>query len=390
MTDIVPFPVVLTSLSSNADSKTPHKVDWIIRESGHGPTWMAPPYVTPFKKWLEKLTQTRFLTWLSPCIWADADGYSAIQSFFHRTVVGRFLVNTFWKILASDVISLNGYDSHPETAKLKPWSSPFFIASSLSILNYDTDFFDLVKDGKARVHIADITSLDKKTIHLSNGERLETDALIFCTGWKHTPPLKFLPDGLDLGLPHQRSLSEPSNLIAQADKEVLEKFPRLKDQPKPNPKYKPLEDAEKTDEKEQEPYRLYRYMVPPAFIKSRDIAFAGSLLTISTAVNAQTQALWITAFFAEKVQIDEDPTYSAVLHSQFMKWRAPSGFGGKFPDMVFDALSYISMLLKDMGLVCHRKGGVMAEVFSPYGPDDYKGLTKEWMAKQVEGKLHAG
>lgn len=287
------------------------------------------------KKWLEKLTQTRFLTWLSPCIWGDADGYSGVRSFLHGTVVGRFLVDTFWKILAGDVISLNKYDSHPETVKLKPWTNPFFVASSLSILNYDTNFFDLVKDGKARVHVADITSLDKKTVHLSNGEHLETDALVCCTGWKHTPPLKFLPDGLDLGLPHRRGLSEPSNLIARADKEILERFPRLKDQPKPNPDYKPQRDAEKTVEHEQKPYRLYRFMVPPAFIESRDIAFAGSLLTISTAVNAQTQALWIAAFFENGVQIDQDPQYSAVLHSRFMKWRAPEGFGERFPDSKF-------------------------------------------------------
>jgi hypothetical protein len=52
------------------------KVDWVIRgkvvdnvrfmlaslicvfpESGHGAAWMAPPYVTPLKKWLEKLVR---------------------------------------------------------------------------------------------------------------------------------------------------------------------------------------------------------------------------------------------------------------------------------------------------------------------------------------------
>lgn len=364
------------------------QVDWIIRESGHGPTWMAPPYVTPLKKWLEKLTQTRFLTWLSPCIWGDAGGYSYVRSLLHGTWIGRKLVDGFWGVLGSDVISLNKYDAHPETAKLKPWTNPFFIASSLSILNYETNFFDLVKDGKARVHIADITSLDKKTVHLSNGENLFTDALICCTGWKHSPPLKFLPEGLDLGLPHRRSLSEPSDLIAQADKEILEKFPRLKIQPKPNPKYRPLEDAEKTVDREQEPYQLYRFMVPPTFIESRDIAFAGSLLTISTAMNAQIQALWITAFFGNEVQIDSDPKYMSVLHSRFMKWRAPSGFGDCFPDMVFDALSYMDMLLTDLGLECHRKSGAVAEIFSPYGPGDYKNLPSEWMAKKIDGKLH--
>jgi hypothetical protein len=27
----------------------------MLTASGHGFCWMAPPYVTPFKKWLEKL-----------------------------------------------------------------------------------------------------------------------------------------------------------------------------------------------------------------------------------------------------------------------------------------------------------------------------------------------
>lgn len=45
------------------------QVDWVIRASGHGPSWMSPPFVTPLKKWLEKLVMTRALTWLSPCVW---------------------------------------------------------------------------------------------------------------------------------------------------------------------------------------------------------------------------------------------------------------------------------------------------------------------------------
>lgn len=44
-------------------------VDWVIRASGHGPSWMSPPFVTPLKKWLEKLVMTRMLTWFSPCSW---------------------------------------------------------------------------------------------------------------------------------------------------------------------------------------------------------------------------------------------------------------------------------------------------------------------------------
>jgi hypothetical protein len=266
--------------------------------------------------------------------------------------------------------------------------NPFFVGAGLAILNYDTNFFDLVKDGKARVHIADVTCLSTKTVHLSNGKSLPADALICCTGWKHSPPLEFTPDAINMSFPHLHGPSEPLELIARADKEIMDKFPRLKDQPKLNPKCKPVMDADKTVEHEEEPYRLYRFMVPPPFIESRDIAFAGSLLTISTAMNAQLQALWITAFFADGVAIDSDVEYSSVLHSRFMKWRAPSGFGARFPDMVFDALSYDDLLLTDLGLKVHRKGGAVAEIFSPYGPGDYKGLTSEWLAKSAGGKVH--
>lgn len=96
------------------------QVDWVIRSSGHGPSWMAPPHVTPLKKWLEKLVMTRLLTWFSPCIWGAADGYGTIRKFLHGTRAGRFITDKFWSILGNDVVALNNYDSHPETAKIKP------------------------------------------------------------------------------------------------------------------------------------------------------------------------------------------------------------------------------------------------------------------------------
>ncbi|KAK8171950.1 hypothetical protein BKA80DRAFT_317179 [Phyllosticta citrichinensis] len=54
--------------ASNAYAQAGIYVDLIIRESGRGPVWMAPPYVTPLKRWLESLLTTRLLTWFSPCI----------------------------------------------------------------------------------------------------------------------------------------------------------------------------------------------------------------------------------------------------------------------------------------------------------------------------------
>ncbi|KAH7144430.1 hypothetical protein B0J13DRAFT_44484 [Dactylonectria estremocensis] len=383
------------------------EVNWVIRETGHGPVWMAPPYVTPLKKWLEKLVHTRMLTWFSPCSWGDADGYVSTRSWYHGSAIGRAFVNQFWNILGSDVIALNQYDAHPETAKLKPWSQAFFVASGLSILNYQTDFFDLVKKGTVKVHIADITSLSERSVHLSNGTALETDLLCCSTGWKHVPPIKFLPEGIadELGIPHTPSATSfpPQSLVDKIDKEILERFPRLKDQPVQNAKYEPLLNNKGLSSKDSitpstslTPYTLYHFIAPPSakFLATRDVAFAGILMNISVSTIAHAQSLWINSYFDGKVAGLPSGTspeefakfqHEAVLHSRFCKWRYPAGYGDKFPDFIFDAVPYLDLLLTDMGLNKYRKGGGMAaEATDPYGPEDYRTLVDEWKEKHAD------
>jgi hypothetical protein len=349
-----------------------------------------------------------------------------IRNFFHGTNIGRFIVDKFWWVLGNDVITLNKYDAHPETKKLKPWVDAFWIAAGLSIMNFPTNIFDFVRNGQVKVHIADITNLSRKTVYLSNGKALPTDALICATGWKHVPPLAFLPPGINdqLGMPYKLppSSAPPINaLTTRADAEILTRFPRLRDQPALNPHYKPLTEtkgdpAAEEREGKLEPWRLYRFMIPPAFLASRDIGFSGALMTVSTAIVAQTQALWLTAFLGGPGDASEnsseasskarktisplehaslaDIEYETFLHARFGRWRAPGGFGALFPDFAFDALPYIDLLLRDLGLRYRRKGSSWKEAFEAYGQEDYKGLVEEWLADgQVgdgirRGKVH--
>jgi hypothetical protein len=67
-----------------------------------------------------RVSDIRALTWFSPCVWGEADGYTGIRNFLHGTALGRKIVDTFWSILGGDVIVLSKFESHPETAKLKP------------------------------------------------------------------------------------------------------------------------------------------------------------------------------------------------------------------------------------------------------------------------------
>ncbi|KAI3394500.1 hypothetical protein diail_2634 [Diaporthe ilicicola] len=383
-------------------------------ESGHGPIWQAPPHVTPFKMWLEKLVNIRLLTWFSPCIWGFADGYTGIRRFWHETGIGRAITRVFWWVLGNDVVTLNNYSKHPETKKLMPWTDAFFSGTSFSILNYDMNFFDLITSGTVKVHIADLVRLSPSTVHLSDGTSFASDLLLCATGWKHVPPLTFLPKGIEkeLGLPHVPSDSEPiwkQSLIDKADDEILRRFPRLRDQPRVDKKFVPLAEAkglsthlqdevDPTSHTRLTPYTLYRFTVPPSsrFLITRDIAFAGLVTNFSTATTHYIQALWTSAFFDGDLAVPKPETdtyqesveklqYDTILHSRFGKWRYPAGRGSQLPDFVFDAVPYFDLLLGDMGLQVHRKKGWFAEATEPYGPADYRNLVSEWVEKRDAG-----
>jgi hypothetical protein len=395
-------------------------VDWVIRESGHGPCWMTPNRLTPLKIIPELLLQTRLTTWLSPCIWGDADGFTFIRKFLHQSWLGRKIVDGFFHKMGHSVLESNNYDAHPETAKLKPWDDVFYVGTNRGLLNYGVDFFEFVRNGTIRVHIADITSLSHHTVHLSDGQEIEADVLICGTGWKDAPQLNFVTDR-ELGLPGHTSPSA-WKYIPEADAEILKKCPKLQDQPQPR-SHKPMSDD--ATEIVNEPYRLYRFMVPPAFVQSRTLAFAGTYRSPATIIIAQAQALWLTAFFDNEIPALRGPSlnipaptpiqntqtsamengettletelgrprtsetaskimYETVLHSQFGKWRYSRGFGARFPELWFECLPYVDLLLGDIGVKNRRKSGWWDERFTPYFPKDYAGITEEYL--QLKGR----
>ena len=376
------------------------RVDWVIRDSGHGPVWMSPAFFNKKRNiLLERLVHTRLISLFSPCIWGPEDGYKWTRRFLHNTRLGRWMVRSYWTYMQGRLEYTNGYDKHEEVGKLKPWVDIFWIAGSLSILNYPTNFFALVRNGMIKVHIADIDSLGNREIRLSDGNVIPSDALICSTGWRHRPAINFLPEGIDatLGIPHVGPNAD-GKAIARADAVLLKKFPALRHQPLLNPRYKPMT-GHKPSESLDEPYRLYRFMVPPALYSERSLAFAGVVQSISTVYIAQAQAVWITAYFGgynapalsqfkgdQKKMVDHI-SWQTMLHTQYGKWRCPGGYGSRFPDFVYDGIPYMDLLLKDLGLRNKRKGSFFQELFSPYLTSDYAGIVDEWRTKSQKHEV---
>ncbi|KAH6687186.1 hypothetical protein F5X68DRAFT_8971 [Plectosphaerella plurivora] len=376
------------------------KVNWIIRASGHGPSWFSPPHATPLKRWIEHLANTRFLTWFSPCIWGAADGYPTIRRLLHGTAIGRAIVDGFWFALTSDVLGMNRYDDHPDTARLRPWLGVMYSGTSYSFFNYETDFWSLVKSDAVSVHIGDVSRLSPNTVHLADGTTLAADTLLAHGGWLHVPPIKFLPEGIDaeLGIPHAPSKgaeqTADADLAALADQDIFRRFPKLREPPAWDPTHTPPASRPgfRTSDPNAAavtPWNLHRFTAPaaPRFLRARDTAFVGHVGNFSTAITAHIQGLWVAAYMTGRLARDPGAVpaaellYETVLHNRFGRWRYPVDWGERAPSFIFDAVPYLDLLLQDLGLQSHRKGGWWAEMWSPYMSPDYRTVNEEWKAK---------
>ncbi|KFY89328.1 hypothetical protein V500_05773 [Pseudogymnoascus sp. VKM F-4518 (FW-2643)] len=356
-------------------------VDWVIRESGRGPAWLVNSYVSPLKLQFEKLSTTRFMTFLSPCIYADA--YPTIRRLLHDTRIGRALLRGFFGMIDHGSIKESKYNDHPETKKLIPHGSTVWIGTTVGIFNHPTDLFSLFHKDLVHVHIADVTSLSKSSVHLSNNTTLSADALIYATGWSHAPSIPILP--ASLGPKLAVGPAPPTDpTIAAADAEIMRRFPELADQPPRG--------ASVDHEHAMEPaYRAYRNAVPPAFLLSRNLAYCGlAAIGLRGFWIAEIQALWIAAFFAGKLSVElpgeEEAARQALLESRFFRYRACNGLGAKSADMVFEIVPFIDTLCRDLGIETKRKGG-WREIFESYGVRDYTGVVEEWMTKEKLGEV---
>jgi len=105
-------------------ASTGKKVEWVVRKSGHGTSWISPSHLPILGKrvWVEKLPDTRAVTWLSPCIWGYKD-YPRMRNLLNNTMAGRWVLRTFWKYIQRLILNENAFATDPEVAKLRPLES---------------------------------------------------------------------------------------------------------------------------------------------------------------------------------------------------------------------------------------------------------------------------
>ncbi|KAJ5570848.1 hypothetical protein N7535_004508 [Penicillium sp. DV-2018c] len=323
------------------DSIEPVQVHWIIRDGGSGPAWMSPPRSNmPNGQSIasDKVASTRFVGVLSPCTpivpkrltlrrssnflgWKLTVEGSWLARILHGNPIGRYFVRRFWKSLDESWGDFAGYDSSQDGGKmglLRPTNSVIYCGAPLGIAN-QRGFWDAVRAPNVHVHRSAIESVSGHAsskegviIDLADGTELPlTDLLIQATGWKPTVPIEFNPHHSSL-IPRiilsntddaQDVKVDPEikRLIQYWDKIDTVSASHIRRAFGPNskpPKDVVVSTTPPTDEFEFSPYRLFRRMVAPELVEEGDRSFValGFVLTATTAVVAEVQALWAAAF----------------------------------------------------------------------------------------------
>ena len=378
------------------------RVLWIIRDSGYGPTPMAPSYLGlgPFRIWTEKFLTTRPITWLSPCIFSHIGGFGSFQKFLQETGPGNWIIRKVLRWLSACLFDQSGLSAYPETRKLMPDVDLLWYGSSSAILNYPTNFYELIRKGQVQVIRKEISYLEKdNTIKFTDGSEATTDAIVCCTGWKHVPNISFHPSSIhaSIGIPsneYTRSqTAQWAMLDNRADSEILERLPiLLRNRPKEPHQLNAANTNLYTS------WRLWRGIAPPS-TGIRDVVFLGMMTCPQTVLRAEISALWAYAYVFDKldepvvaigtqpprrINNHEEKLYDTAIFQRYGFWRTPYGHGAKHADAVFEGLPYFDMLLQDLGLCNWRKGwGWLGEIFGGgYWQKDYQGLVQEWMEKQ--------
>ncbi|MCJ1308628.1 hypothetical protein MMC25_002281 [Agyrium rufum] len=376
------------------------RVTWLTRRTGRGTMPMAKAYTQmgPWSVWLEGLLMTRSLSWFGACPWSEGDGFGYIRWLLHNTAAGRSLVKGYFTNMSSESMAQSGILQDEKSRALVPDQTLMWYGTQASLLNYDVDIYDLVRNGTVETIREDIDRLDSDGIVLVNGAKVETDALICATGYKLGPSISLEPADrlLAWGVPVSPSQDNLFPILdAKADTELFARFPLLASSP-----------PSREREPGLTPWRLWRFIAPPSQVSSscpgnRSLAFLSTVTAYQTTIKCELTSLWTYAYLFDSLAVDKDArkkknkaqgltqsevTYEAALWSRFGKWSCPMGMQGKIADFMHDSVPYYDLLIRDLGLRSWRKGwGIFGEVFgSWYEVGDYRGLVDEWIQKQRE------
>ncbi|KAI9730724.1 MAG: hypothetical protein M1834_005693 [Cirrosporium novae-zelandiae] len=358
------------------------KVHWVVRENekGHG---VGPIVVVKRNAGKAALINNlRLSSLLFPSIYRT-DGFA--YRFFCKSSLGMRIMNYLETKSSQFISSTVGYEKSENGQKIRPeilGNSFFWKTSSVSVVTSDSEFLDVLHDPEKKrlvVHRASITRLTGSGVHLSTGEIISAEGIVYATGWRPNTPMfskEMLPE---LGLPTLLSDEPPelskhwASLDKQAGSYIEKMFPKLASPP-----------SRRIFPPTRTHFRLYRGIVPCSLVAQSDLSltFLGLIATTQTAQLAELSALWAVTWMEGlmKVPSKEESEKQIAEFNAWMERRYLSNVRAK-PLITTEMQTHFDRLVEDLGLPVARKRkgifGWFKEYFVPYRSEDYRGIVDE-------------
>jgi dimethylaniline monooxygenase (N-oxide forming) len=292
----------------------------IIARRLHWPIPRKLAGLLPFK-WglLNRLTVTMIPLYKSP---------TALELRVHT--IGRPLVWLFWRAVELLLcLQCQLWSRFGSRQSLVPDDPVEIGAFSEATMLPRPEFYASVRDGRINLHRGSVERFVKDGVLLSNGTKLEVDAVIFGTGWRSD--YSFLSEDL------QRRLGFAEDGIY-----------------------------------------LYRQILHPDV---DGLVFIGYASTVSNILAYCIQACWLAALINGMHKLpDRDIQRTEIERLKAWKrsWIPFSHARGA--RLIVHLQHYLDELLTDVGINPLRKRGLwapLAEIFAPYQPSDYRDITPD-------------
>jgi Pyridine nucleotide-disulphide oxidoreductase len=272
-------------------------VTWIIRTTGQGPAFLAAPNAPWPLHSSHEIISMRLVAKMSPCILEPVDNWA---KFCHGSKVGTRMVDAVWSFVDWMWERVARFDRDENMKGLKPGRTLFLSADGLAVSNSE-GLWDNVS--RATILRDEVDKAEGTELVLKSGKRVLCDAVIAATGWLNTYPMFDDALATDLGLPMPprkgnedgKEAAAWDELLAKADKTVVETFPRLANLP-----------SYPHSEPKSTPSRLYRSIIPINGDVDHSIAFVGAIGSAQSLNVAEIQALWTAAYLSNKLPLPSE------------------------------------------------------------------------------------
>ncbi|EKM52447.1 uncharacterized protein PHACADRAFT_211704 [Phanerochaete carnosa HHB-10118-sp] len=324
----------------------------------------------------EVIRKSRLMSILSP----HAELNTNLERFLHNTWVGSQITHGIWNALGSNSFSAL---SVPQNSPLRNSHSLFWEARTNDEGKTNPyRFHGLVAAGKIKLiapNRVEKFGSDGHSVVLSDGTRVEADAVIVATGFKSSWGKMFDRNTLvKLGLERESASSRNINYTEETNYASLSGT-TLPHPAKPNYKF---------------PACIYRGIVPAENILEHDFAINGAIMSANNGYTFEVASHWIASYFRKDRFLDMPASVGEAViqterHNAWLRQRYPGAHGALSESYSGDITFFnwpqtTDALLQDMSLRTMRSGGsFLTWPFKSIDISEIADLTEEREEKRI-------